>query len=62
MISPVSDNVRALFADLEISAKTADVPVDLVIDRFSQWTDNDNAFCNPSVPTMTDWPGHSAAA
>lgn len=62
MISPVSDNnVRALFADLGIYAENADAPVDLVIDHFSQWTDNHDGMCAPTGPTIVSSYEHAAA-
>ena len=50
MSSTDSANVRALFVDLDISAKAEEASVDLVIDRFDQWTNSD-AVCFPSGPT-----------
>ncbi|HKN55228.1 MAG TPA: hypothetical protein VJX66_22220 [Amycolatopsis sp.] len=57
MSSPVSDNVRALFVDLEVAAES----VDLIIDRFDQWTDND-APALPSSPSRIVWRGQVDAA
>ena len=57
---PALDNVRAIFADLEISAKDEEVSVDLAIDRFDQWVDND-AICAPSA-THIVWGEDSEAA
>jgi hypothetical protein len=40
MSMQISDNVVALFADLGVEVGKANGPVDLVIDRFDQWSND----------------------
>jgi hypothetical protein len=57
MPAPISADVRALFLDLGISPDDTKAETGLVIDRFTQWQNNDHAGakgCGPCYCCLLD--------